>query len=211
MDHFPLDRFPNEHPTPTSFSSSSHPPSLPPPHSSFHSSDEPDQFKISFLKGPKRKRLAKVCMRIFSQEFTVLTPSIDILECIPQACDACHKSKRRCDGTGQLTPPGSYLCAPVLIISLAPCSNWYVLLPNVPLMGAHLSDPPLHPSAILPPKTAPTQTLLAGLFPPPWHQKLTSPREPPRVNPDGVHKKIPTRDHQPLPPQALCHLHAENR
>ncbi|KAH9995477.1 hypothetical protein BJV77DRAFT_220765 [Russula vinacea] len=64
MDRFPLDR-----------------PSMPPPQSSFRSPDEPDPFKISFLKGPKRKRLAK-------------------------ACDACHKSKRRCDGT-------------------APCSNCY--------------------------------------------------------------------------------------
>ncbi|KAI0321043.1 hypothetical protein OF83DRAFT_1101684 [Amylostereum chailletii] len=43
--------------------------------------DAQDAFNFSFLKGPKRKRLAK-------------------------ACDPCHKSKRRCDGT-------------------APCSNCY--------------------------------------------------------------------------------------
>ena len=43
--------------------------------------DKADSGAIAFMKGPKRKRLAK-------------------------ACDACHKSKRRCDGT-------------------APCSNCY--------------------------------------------------------------------------------------
>ena len=102
MDHFPPDRFPSEHPPATSFSSS-HPPSMPPPQSSFRSPDEPDPFKISFLKGPKRKRLAKVCMRAFNQAFTALTPSSSTFRYISQACDACHKSKRRCDGTGQLT------------------------------------------------------------------------------------------------------------
>ncbi|KAI6149823.1 fungal-specific transcription factor domain-containing protein [Pisolithus tinctorius] len=45
-----------------------------------HPADRPDP-NVAFMKGPKRKRLAK-------------------------ACDACHKSKRRCDGT-------------------APCSNCY--------------------------------------------------------------------------------------
>jgi hypothetical protein len=78
MDRLP-DRFPSGS-TPTSpFSSSSTQPTMPP--ASQRTPDEPDPFKISFLKGPKRKRLAK-------------------------ACDACHKSKRRCDGT-------------------APCSNCY--------------------------------------------------------------------------------------
>ncbi|KAI9464267.1 hypothetical protein F5148DRAFT_188149 [Russula earlei] len=82
MDRFPPpDRFQKDLP-PSSAFPSPQPPSVPlTAHSSFRSSDEPDPFKISFLKGPKRKRLAK-------------------------ACDACHKSKRRCDGT-------------------APCSNCY--------------------------------------------------------------------------------------
>ncbi|KAI0305813.1 hypothetical protein B0F90DRAFT_1814671 [Multifurca ochricompacta] len=82
MDRFTVDRFPSDpsSTSTTSFSSLQQP--IPPTsQTSFRSSDEPDPFKISFLKGPKRKRLAK-------------------------ACDACHKSKRRCDGT-------------------APCSNCY--------------------------------------------------------------------------------------
>ncbi|OJA10679.1 hypothetical protein AZE42_01044 [Rhizopogon vesiculosus] len=62
------------------------PPNQPPPDGSrflvdsTHDSDRTET-NIAFMKGPKRKRLAK-------------------------ACDACHKSKRRCDGT-------------------APCSNCY--------------------------------------------------------------------------------------
>ena len=57
--------------------------------------DKPDP-NIAFMKGPKRKRLAKVrlhptCLR------APLTPQ--------EACDACHKSKRRCDGTGTLHQP----------------------------------------------------------------------------------------------------------
>ncbi|KAI0272575.1 fungal-specific transcription factor domain-containing protein [Gloeopeniophorella convolvens] len=88
MDRFPLDRFPPEQPAgpasapPLATYSPSQSSVLPaPPHTLFRSPDEQDPFKISFLKGPKRKRLAK-------------------------ACDACHKSKRRCDGT-------------------APCGNCY--------------------------------------------------------------------------------------
>ncbi|KAH7890754.1 hypothetical protein F5I97DRAFT_1974777 [Phlebopus sp. FC_14] len=56
------------------------PPNQPPPDGTrFLLDGHPDTDKsdanVSFMKGPKRKRLAK-------------------------ACDACHKSKRRCDGTG---------------------------------------------------------------------------------------------------------------
>ncbi|OJT01895.1 hypothetical protein TRAPUB_7672 [Trametes pubescens] len=40
---------------------------------------ENEHISVAFVKGPKRKRLSK-------------------------ACDACHKSKRRCDGTGKFTP-----------------------------------------------------------------------------------------------------------
>ncbi|KAG2053646.1 hypothetical protein BDR06DRAFT_956378 [Suillus hirtellus] len=62
------------------------PPNQPPPDGSrflIDTPQDPDRAdtNIAFMKGPKRKRLAK-------------------------ACDACHKSKRRCDGT-------------------APCSNCY--------------------------------------------------------------------------------------
>ncbi|KAH9066779.1 hypothetical protein EDB87DRAFT_1801444 [Lactarius vividus] len=81
MDRLPLDRFPSDSSPASPFSSSTQPTMPPASQTLFRTSDEPDPFKISFLKGPKRKRLAK-------------------------ACDACHKSKRRCDGT-------------------APCSNCY--------------------------------------------------------------------------------------
>ncbi|KAF8202552.1 fungal-specific transcription factor domain-containing protein [Pholiota molesta] len=46
-----------------------------------------------FLKGPKRKRLAK-------------------------ACDACHKSKRRCDGTAT-GEPGTSLCSQTIVLMRA--------------------------------------------------------------------------------------------
>lgn len=102
MDRIPLDHYPADR----------HPSMPPPSQSSFRSSDEPDPFKISFLKGPKRKRLAK-------------------------ACDACHKSKRRCDGT-------------------APCSNCYFAAKDctytdssgrpVPAPLASKSDKPSRPA-----------------------------------------------------------------
>ena len=54
MNRIPSDRLPADRQ-----------PSMPPPSQpSFRSSDEPDPFKISFLKGPKRKRLAKVRIRL---------------------------------------------------------------------------------------------------------------------------------------------------
>ncbi|EGN96588.1 hypothetical protein SERLA73DRAFT_184665 [Serpula lacrymans var. lacrymans S7.3] len=63
---------------PISFVSHTHSPADPRfPQSASDSSpdqDKPETTTIAFMKGPKRKRLAK-------------------------ACDACHKSKRRCDGT----------------------------------------------------------------------------------------------------------------
>ncbi|KAN0105104.1 hypothetical protein V8E52_011351, partial [Russula decolorans] len=66
MDRMPVDRFPADRHL-----------SMPPPsQSSFRSSDEPDPFKISFLKGPKRKRLAKVRMPFYHP---LLTPFIDVL------------------------------------------------------------------------------------------------------------------------------------
>jgi hypothetical protein len=64
MDRFPLDRF----------SSSSHLPMPPPSQSAFRTSDEHDPFKISFLKGPKRKRLAKVPISLIV--YTLTTPLI---------------------------------------------------------------------------------------------------------------------------------------
>ncbi|KAF9221330.1 hypothetical protein BS17DRAFT_261427 [Gyrodon lividus] len=81
MDHFSR---PREIPPPQSITFA--PPNHPPPDGSrFLVEPQQDidksEANIAFMKGPKRKRLAK-------------------------ACDACHKSKRRCDGT-------------------APCSNCY--------------------------------------------------------------------------------------
>jgi hypothetical protein len=64
----------------------------PDPQSDF---DRPDP-NIAFMKGPKRKRLAKVCLHLH------LSPSSPHPQ---KACDACHKSKRRCDGTGTLLRP----------------------------------------------------------------------------------------------------------
>ena len=51
-----------------------------PAQSSFRSLDEPasDPFKISFLKGPKRKRLAKVRMLLYGQRHHLLTSCVDI-------------------------------------------------------------------------------------------------------------------------------------
>ena len=63
----------------------------PDPRSDF---DKPDQ-NIPFMKGPKRKRLAKVRLHLYS------SPNSGPLTS-QKACDACHKSKRRCDGTGTL-------------------------------------------------------------------------------------------------------------
>ncbi|KAI0050975.1 hypothetical protein FA95DRAFT_1676299 [Auriscalpium vulgare] len=81
MDRFPPDpslpRYPPHAPLDHIVPPPAPPPVGPPP----KDHDPRDSFNFAFLKGPKRKRLAK-------------------------ACDACHKSKRRCDGT-------------------APCSNCY--------------------------------------------------------------------------------------
>ncbi|KAF8845139.1 hypothetical protein BDN67DRAFT_993825 [Paxillus ammoniavirescens] len=81
MDHFSRSR---DIPQPQSITFA--PPNQPPPDGSRFLMDtqqdiDKSDANIAFMKGPKRKRLAK-------------------------ACDACHKSKRRCDGT-------------------APCSNCY--------------------------------------------------------------------------------------
>jgi hypothetical protein len=65
MNRIPSDRFPADR------QSSMPPPSQP----SFRSSDEPDPLKISFLKGPKRKRLAKVRIRLLP---SFLAPFIDV-------------------------------------------------------------------------------------------------------------------------------------
>jgi len=199
MSNFPPDRFPNEPPPATSFSSPQ-PSSMPPSQSSLRPSDEPDQFKISFLKGPKRKRLAKVCMLVFSQ-YNVLTPSIDIL--YVHIRPAMLVIRASGDATAPVSghPSPGLPHAPVLTIPLAPCSNWYVPCFETALMGIRLIfNRPLRPPVILPPKSAPTQILPAGLSPRPWHQKLTSFRELRRVSPVDALKRIPTRNHQ-APPQ----------
>ncbi|KAF8273073.1 hypothetical protein EI94DRAFT_1716607 [Lactarius quietus] len=145
MDRLPVDRFPSSS-SPTSPFSSSTQPTMP-----LRTSDEPDPFKISFLKGPKRKRLAK-------------------------ACDACHKSKRRCDGT-------------------APCSNCYFAAKDctytdssgrpVPAPLASKTDKPLRAgpshsrrrcqkdSHLEPPASASTNSPSS-----PRGEPLTSPRTP---------------------------------
>ncbi|KAG2364118.1 hypothetical protein BDR07DRAFT_1331143 [Suillus spraguei] len=81
-----MDHFPRSLQQPTMQAITFAPPNQPPPDGSrflIDTSQDSDRMdaNIAFMKGPKRKRLAK-------------------------ACDACHKSKRRCDGT-------------------APCSNCY--------------------------------------------------------------------------------------
>ncbi|KAG2157841.1 fungal-specific transcription factor domain-containing protein [Suillus bovinus] len=81
-----MDHFPRSLQQPAIQAITFAPPNQPPPDGArflIDTSQDPDRTdtNIAFMKGPKRKRLAK-------------------------ACDACHKSKRRCDGT-------------------APCSNCY--------------------------------------------------------------------------------------
>ncbi|KAG2042518.1 fungal-specific transcription factor domain-containing protein [Suillus americanus] len=81
-----MDQFPRSLQQPAMQAITFAPPNQPPPDGSRFLVDTPQDSdrmdaNIAFMKGPKRKRLAK-------------------------ACDACHKSKRRCDGT-------------------APCSNCY--------------------------------------------------------------------------------------
>lgn len=56
---------------------------------------------ISFAKGTKRKRLAKV--RYHGCHLANLAHGL-----LSKACDACHKSKRRCDGTGEYTIVGAW-------------------------------------------------------------------------------------------------------
>jgi hypothetical protein len=122
MDLFPPDRFPND-PTPATSFSPPHPPSMPPPHSSFRSSDAPDPFKISFLKGPKRKRLAKVCCADLLHRHCVYTSNRPAMLATRASGDAMAPVSLR-------PSHGLALRAPVLIIHLAPCSNWYVLRPK---------------------------------------------------------------------------------
>ena len=62
-------------------------------------SQKQGSIQVSFMKNPKRKRLAKVIPHF--PFFLPFFPSTNLLE----ACDACHKSKRRCDGTGASVPP----------------------------------------------------------------------------------------------------------
>lgn len=78
----------------------------PDPQSDF---DKPDP-NIAFMKGPKRKRLAKVRLHLHLSPSSLLTPQ--------EACDACHKSKRRCDGTGMLPQPLQPLHALTILIHI---------------------------------------------------------------------------------------------
>jgi hypothetical protein len=121
MDHFPRSR---DIPQPQSITFA--PPNQPPPDGSRFLMDtqqdiDKSDANIAFMKGPKRKRLAKVCFL----SCTIAPSSTNASS--HKACDACHKSKRRCDGTGMFSPTP---CTSTLVVYAlpcqAPCSNWYV-------------------------------------------------------------------------------------
>ena len=69
---------------------------------------------VAFVKGGKRKRLSKVRQTstpipcTISEAYDFDPDGFLILTSPLQACDACHKSKRRCDGTGTSFSPYSY-------------------------------------------------------------------------------------------------------
>jgi len=121
-------------------------PLRPPPEHIPDNADKSDS-NITFMKGPKRKRLAKVGSFPLrdSHPMSVNNPH-------PKACDACHKSKRRCDGTG--TSTSIFVPFPAfLTTTVAPCSNWYALTDFA--LSATLTPSPPTP-AISHPKNAPT-------------------------------------------------------
>lgn len=123
-----------------------------------------DPSAVAFVKGGKRKRLSKVCTPSIS---TTLThhPSPH-----RQACDACHKSKRRCDGTGtssmlpiapppdSLTPSGikrhavtgNSICSDAVTMTDA-----HAPVVTSPPKSAHIPTPPADPFQLL---GAPIQT-----------------------------------------------------
>jgi hypothetical protein len=141
--------------------------SMPPPsQSSFRSSDEPDPFKISFLKGPKRKRLAKVRMPFYHP---LLTPFIDVL--YPFNRPVMLAIRANGDATAQVSSSSSsYLLhyAPVLTSYLKRRAViGKCLASTFPLRSSisFYSNDMLRLPVILPPKIAPTQTLPADLSP----------------------------------------------
>lgn len=78
MDRLPVDHFPSDSSNTSPFPSSTQPTMPPASQASFRTSDEPDPFKISFLKGPKRKRLAKVCIPSIQSIHSCLLTALSI-------------------------------------------------------------------------------------------------------------------------------------
>ncbi|KAI0352304.1 hypothetical protein OH77DRAFT_1485643, partial [Trametes cingulata] len=128
----------------TKLSSQSLPFSAPPDHS-----PETDHISVAFVKGAKRKRLSK-------------------------ACDACHKSKRRCDGT-------------------APCSNCYYASKNCTYTDA-AGRPVPAPRNSNPerPVTAAIATVSPTSEPPPWAGQATA-AGPPGGPQNGIERDPTTK------------------
>ncbi|KAI0731167.1 hypothetical protein C8Q76DRAFT_612938 [Earliella scabrosa] len=105
---------------------------------------EADQQSLAFVKGGKRKRLSK-------------------------ACDACHKSKRRCDGT-------------------APCSNCYYASKNCTYTDA-AGRPVPAPRNVHPERVASAQP---ANEPPPWAGQATL-ASPPGGPPSGIERDPTTK------------------
>ncbi|KAH9847276.1 hypothetical protein C2E23DRAFT_521339, partial [Lenzites betulinus] len=105
---------------------------------------ESESMSVAFVKGPKRKRLSK-------------------------ACDACHKSKRRCDGT-------------------APCANCYYASKNCTYTDAagRPVPAPRNPNPERP-ITAAITTISPASEPLPWAEQATA-DAPPSAPQNGIER-----------------------
>ncbi|KAH9847284.1 hypothetical protein C2E23DRAFT_742108 [Lenzites betulinus] len=105
---------------------------------------ESESMSVAFVKGPKRKRLSK-------------------------ACDACHKSKRRCDGT-------------------APCANCYYASKNCTYTDAagRPVPAPRNPNPERP-VTAAIATISPASEPLPWAEQATA-DAPPSAPQNGIER-----------------------
>ena len=85
--------------------------------------DEPDPFKILFLKGPKHKHLAKVCISAYiccSSSLTVLSVcSVSNRPVMPAI-------KANTDVMVLVSLTLFFLLTPALNVLQAQCSNWYL-------------------------------------------------------------------------------------
>lgn len=199
MERLPLDHFSSDPPLATSFSSSQSP--MPPPAQTSFRSDEPDPFKISFLKGPKRKRLAKV--RISVKIFLLTSQIIFLRLAMPVT--------RASDDAMALV---SLHSSPFFPASRAdPVSKRHVVIGMYfasrfpPLACSFVSNSSLCSATSLP-RSALTQTLLADPCRRPWHQKPTNQRG--LALPAAVLRRIFIRNLLFLPPQAFRQQHAES-